>query len=184
MGTVGSACPTSSANTFSKCKMFPRNSRMKNRSMHLRTSLKTFLMPSYTSINHFVKIHEQKTIDITSLLLLLGRGAGVLCANSQRCIDSVIAFLKSGTQRKRQNAGFILSRMKNDAKFSHVPRDELFTAMDPYKLGIIEPGDDAVPLVKIVFALAAKTPYLNVVRHGLTRDYDMRSGVLVFPPIF
>ena len=122
--------------------------------------------------NHFVKVHEQKAIDITSLLLLLGRGAGVLCANNQRGIDSVITFLNSGTMLSRQNGGFILSQVKNDPKFSHVPQDELFTAMDPYKLGIIEPGDGAVPLIKIVFALAAKTPYLNVVRHGPTKDYN------------
>ena len=122
--------------------------------------------------NHFVKVHEQKAIDITSLLLLLGRGAGVLCANNQRSIDSVIPFLQDGTALSRQNGGFILVQMKNDTKFSNVPQDELFTVMDPYKLGILEPGDDAVPLIKIVFALAAKTPYLNVVRHGPTQDYD------------
>ncbi len=122
--------------------------------------------------NHFVKIHEQKTIDITSLLLLLGRGAGVLCANNQCSIDGVITFLESGTMLSCQNAGFILAQMKNDAKFSHLPQDELFTAMNAYKLGIIKPGDGAVPLIKIVFALAAKTPYLNVVRHGPTEDYN------------
>lgn len=122
--------------------------------------------------NHFVKLHEQKAIDITSLLLLLGRGAGVLCANNQRGIDCVIAFLKSGTTLSRQNGGFILAQMKNDATFSHVPEDELFTPMDPYELGILEPGDGAVPLIKIVFALAAKTPYLNVVRHGPTEGYN------------
>jgi hypothetical protein len=122
--------------------------------------------------NHFVKVHEQKAIDITSLLLLMGRGAGVLCANNQHSIDSVIPFLKSGATLGRRNGGFILVQMKNDAKFSHVPQDALFTAMDSYSLGILEPGDGAVPLIKIVFALAAKTPYLNVVRHRPTKDYD------------
>jgi len=122
--------------------------------------------------NHFIKVYEQEAIDNTSLLLLLGRGAGVLCANKQRSIDSVITFLESGTTLSRRNGGFILAQTKNDAIFSHVPQDALFTAMDPYDLGILEPGDGAVPLIKIVFALAAKTPYLNVVRHGPTKDYS------------
>jgi hypothetical protein len=43
--------------------------------------------------------------------------------------------------------------------------------MDLYDLGVLEEVDPAVPLIKIVFALAAKTPSLNVVRRGPTKDY-------------
>jgi hypothetical protein len=43
--------------------------------------------------------------------------------------------------------------------------------MDPYDLEILKEGDHAVPLIKIVFALAASDPSLNVVRHPPTKNY-------------
>ena len=121
--------------------------------------------------NHFVKLHEPNAIDIRSLLLLLGRGAGVLCANNQRGIDGVIAFLK-GTMLSLENGGSILFQIKNDPLFSHVPKQGPFTAMDPYEPEILELGDAAIPLIKIIFALAAEKPYLDVVRRGQTKDYN------------
>ena len=74
------------------------------------------------------------------------------------------------TALSRENSGFILAQMKSDFT-SDVPQDELFTAMDPYKLGIRESGDGAVPLIK-TFVSAAEKAYLNVVRHGPTKDYN------------
>jgi hypothetical protein len=38
--------------------------------------------------------HEYKAIDMTSLLLLQGRGAAVLCANNQTGIDTINVFLR------------------------------------------------------------------------------------------
>lgn len=122
--------------------------------------------------SHFIKVQEQKAIDIASLLLLLGRGAGVLCANNQRGVDGILAFLKNGITLMRRNGGAILIQAKNDVKYSHVPQHKLFTDMDPYDIGMLGTGDCAVPLIKIVFALAAKKPYLNVVRHEATEDYN------------
>ena len=58
--------------------------------------------------SHFVKVHEYKAIDITSLLLLQGRGAAVLCANNQTGIVAINVFLKDGTKLDRDNAGLIL----------------------------------------------------------------------------
>jgi len=122
--------------------------------------------------NHFVKVHEHKAIDLTSLLLLKGRGAGVLCANNQAGIDAVNIFLCNGTTLIRNNAGLILQQIKNDSKFTDQPEQKLFDAMDPYSLRILDANQPAVPLIKIVFALAAKKPRLDVVRYEPTEDYD------------
>ena len=43
--------------------------------------------------------------------------------------------------------------------------------MEPYDLGILEEGDPSVPLIKIVFALAARKPSLNVVWRAPTKEY-------------
>jgi len=124
---------------------------------------------AHLHFSHFVKVHEYRAIDIDSLLLLQGRGAAVLCANNQTAIDCINVFLKDGTKLVRENAGLAFCQVKNDPKFSMKPKT--FAAMDPYELGVLEDGDPAVPLIKIVFALAAKTASLNVVRRAPTNDY-------------
>ena len=122
--------------------------------------------------NHYIKVHEQKAIDIVSLLLLQGRGAAVLCADNQTGLDAVHVFLKEGTQLIWDNAGLVLSQIKNDPKYTNTPQTKLFDAMDPYDLGILGKRDAPVPLIKIIFALAAKTPCLNVICHLPTSEYD------------
>ena len=119
-------------------------------------------------LNHFIKVHD---VDITSLLLLQGRGAGVLCAHSQSGVDAIITFLNDDARLVRSNAGLILVQIKNNPQYSHLPHAKLFVAMDPFDLAIIKKGEDAVPLIKIIFALGAKTPYLNVKRHHPTAEY-------------
>ena len=122
--------------------------------------------------NHFIKLHDFTSINKESLLRLMTRGAGVLCANSQPSIDAATVFLKSGTKMTTDNFGVILYRFKNDASYSETPEPELFESMDPYDLGIVGEGDAAVPIIKIVFALAATTPSLHVERHDASEAYN------------
>ncbi|EDR09449.1 uncharacterized protein LACBIDRAFT_326243 [Laccaria bicolor S238N-H82] len=49
---------------------------------------------------------------------------------------------------------------------------KLFDAMDPYNLKILKDNDRAVPIIKIVFALAAKKPSLKVVRKNASASYQ------------
>jgi hypothetical protein len=120
---------------------------------------------------HFVKVHEYKAIDLTSLLLLKGRGAGILCANNQKGVDIISVFLKDGMKLERRNAGLILIQVKNDSAYSNNPQQKLFDAMDPYDLDILKDNDSAVPIIKIVFALAAKKPSLRVIRKNASSSY-------------
>jgi hypothetical protein len=66
-----------------------------------------------------------------SLLLLLGRGAAVLCANNQTGIDAILVFLRDGTNLVRRNAGLCLVQVKNDPKYSTKPQPKVFSAMEP-----------------------------------------------------
>jgi hypothetical protein len=95
--------------------------------------------------SHFVKVHEYKAIDLTSLLLLQGRGAAVLCANNQTGVDTINVFLKDGTTLVKTNSGLILGQIKNDAKYTTTPQQRLFDLMDPYALGILDKNDAAFP---------------------------------------
>jgi hypothetical protein len=71
----------------------------------------------------------------------------------------------------KDNAGLILHQIKNNLKYSTEPQQKLFDAMDPYDLEILEVDASAIPLIRIVFALAARTPSLNIVHHSPTKGY-------------
>lgn len=63
-----------------------------------------------------------------------------------------------------------------------MPKPKLFEPMNPYDLGILKEGDAPVPIIKVFFTLAAKTPRLHVIRHPLLPDgavvYDIWSAGL------
>jgi hypothetical protein len=120
--------------------------------------------------NHFVKLHNHKSVNKESLLLLMSRGAGILCANYHSLIDMIIVFLLSGTKLHTDYLGLILYQVKNDSKSTDEPQPGQFAAMDPYVTGILEAGNAAVPLIRI-FALAAEKPCLKVTRHPQSSSY-------------
>ena len=97
----------------------------------LHTLLKDF-PNGHLHFSHFVKVHEYRAIDMDSLLLLLGRGAAVLCANNQTGIDAILVFLREGTNLVRRNAGLCLIQVKNDPNYSTKPQPKVFSAMEPY----------------------------------------------------
>ena len=121
--------------------------------------------------SHFVKVHEHRAIALQALLLLQGRGAAVLYATNQIGVDAINVFLKDGTTLVRDNAGLVLQQIKTNSSYSNKPDQALFDAMNPYELGILKKGAPAIPLIKIVFALAEKTASLTVVRHDATTNY-------------
>ena len=123
--------------------------------------------------NHFVKFHDYSSVNKMKLLLLMTRGAGGLCSNNQHAIDTVNVFLRSGTRISVDNIGFIFCQVKNNPVYSQNPQQKFFDSMDPYNLGILEKTrDKPVPLIKIFFALAAKTASLHVTRRDPSPEYD------------
>jgi hypothetical protein len=122
--------------------------------------------------NHYIKVHECKVISAKNLLLLAGRGAAVLCATNQQAIDGINPFLRSGSLLSENNLGLILWQVKADKSFTHKPQPDMFCTMNPYRVEILKEGEAAVPIIKIIFALAAKQPSLNVIRHPPSADYN------------
>ena len=121
--------------------------------------------------NHFIKLHDFKSVNKESLLLLMTRGAGVLSADGQVSIDAANVFLISGTKVRTDNLGLILYQIKNNADYNDKPNPKLFDSMNPYDLKILAPEDKPIPLIRIFFALAAKTPSLHVTRHPPSSTY-------------
>ena len=112
------------------------------------------------------------------------RGAGVLCANSQASIDAANVFLISGTEFRTDNLGVILYQIKDNADCNDKAKPKLIDSMNHYDLEILEPGDEPIPIIRIFFALAAKTLSLHVTHHLLTAPSSMTIGGQVFLPSF
>ncbi|TDL24869.1 hypothetical protein BD410DRAFT_65329 [Rickenella mellea] len=119
------------------------------------------------NFNHFVKVNDFKTINQKFLWRLIARGAAVLCANCQAGIDFLIPYSYWDQQLGRYNVGVILVQVKNDMKFGGLPREYLFDAMDPIKLGIFDDnGKEPMPVIRIVAALASKDILLRNFKYG------------------
>ncbi|KAH7890673.1 hypothetical protein F5I97DRAFT_1826747 [Phlebopus sp. FC_14] len=123
-----------------------------------KTRLRKEFEDSKVYFNHFTKVHEQNVIDKRFLMRLMARGAAVLCANCQPGIDGIIPFLFRGDEISEDNIGAILFQVKNDQAYTHRPKVMLFEAMDPHYLGIR--ASSHIPVIRMVFALAATTPTL------------------------
>ncbi|KAF8336008.1 hypothetical protein F5887DRAFT_1063318 [Amanita rubescens] len=110
--------------------------------------------------NHFIKLLDFKSVDKKCLF----------GSNDPRCWLTV--FLKSGTKLAIDNLGLILYRISNDPHYTHIPEPKLFESMNPYDVGILKEGDAPVPVIRIIFALAAQTPSLHVIRHDPSPAYN------------
>ena len=117
---------------------------------------------------HFIKVHQHALVHVEYLMRLMARGAAVLCANGQPGVDGIIPFLFEGDEIKPDNIGVIMFQVKNDVKYTSFPRLNLFHAMDPFSVEILS-HPTRVPVIRIVFALAATTPTIRLPDYPITR---------------
>jgi len=126
------------------------------------SSLAKAFARSKVYFTHFIKVHEYAAVHVKYLMYLMARGAAVLCANGHPAVDGIIPFLVEGDEIRLDNIGIIMFQVKNDTKCYSLRRN-LFDAMDPRSLGILE--SDNIPVIRIVFALAEKTPSIELGRY-------------------
>lgn len=127
--------------------------------------------------NHFIKIHDFKVINRAFLWLLIARGAAVLCADNQGGIDVLLPFLYSDNKLQQDNVSGIFIQVKNDKTFSSTPNLFLFDAMNPYFLGFFNMDEQKpVPIIRMVFALAAKEACVKAVEDAPVRKNPARGA--------
>jgi len=131
------------------------------------SSLADTFKDSKVYFTHFVKVHQQALIHVEYLMRLMARGAALLCAGGQPAVDGIIPFLFKGDEIRSDNIGVIMFQVTNDVKYSNSPQLNLFDAMDPCSLGILRSPAN-VPVIRIVFALAAEAPSLTLVESSCT----------------
>ncbi|KAG6825553.1 hypothetical protein H0H92_003306 [Tricholoma furcatifolium] len=130
---------------------------------HSRKNFGEIFADTKMYFNHFVKVHAMACIHHERLYPALLRNAAILCANSQKGIDGLVPFLWRPDRDSRYQIGGILFQSKNERTYTrdYPPKSRrlLFDAMDPFKLKVISNNDKIpVPIVRIVFALAAESP--------------------------
>ncbi|KAF8548005.1 hypothetical protein OG21DRAFT_815789 [Imleria badia] len=137
----------------------------------LESSFADTFNDSKVYFTHFVKVHEEGILQVEFLMRLMLRGAAILCPNGPGGVDGIIPFLLAGEEIKSDNIGVIMFQVTNDALYTHIPMADLFDAMNPRSLGVVCPSAD-IPVIRIVFALAATTPSLALVHHELTNETE------------
>ncbi len=118
--------------------------------------------------NHFIKVHQHSVIRRKYLAALISRGAAILCGNCQPGVDGVIPFVFEGDHLEADKIGVILWQSKLDKSYTNDPDYSLFDKMDPIRLKIFD-GEESIPVIRIVFALAARTSSVQVLPENKER---------------
>jgi hypothetical protein len=82
-------------------------------------------------------------------------------------VDIIVPFLYWDSILRRENVSAFFIQGKNNEKFQETPRLHLFDRMNPCEnsLGFFDPKEShPVPVIRMVFALASKTPCVTVVK--------------------
>ncbi|KAK0504698.1 hypothetical protein EDD18DRAFT_1125991 [Armillaria luteobubalina] len=133
---------------------------------HLPLQFNVAFANAKVSFNHVIKIHQWKLLNRHLLPGFIARAAAILCANNQSGVDMVYPYLYYDDMLCVWNVGFILVQVKNDPSYTNEPMAKLFDLMDPFALGLFEKDQPTVPIIRMVFALAAPKASVTQVRYG------------------
>lgn len=142
-------------------KMLPTYLSQSNQDLSLGQSFDR----SKVYFNHFARIHSSTVLNQKYLPGFVRRGAAILCVAGQAAVDLCIPFIHKDDQPlTEENIGMIYVQVKNSGRYGAKPHLNLFAAMDPYALGVLD-GDSAsrAPIVRLVFALAAAESVAKVI---------------------
>ncbi|VDB88491.1 unnamed protein product [Peniophora sp. CBMAI 1063] len=132
--------------------------------------LKSAFADIHLHFNHFIR-RNSVDIDIDQLFGFVLRNAALLGANAQPGFDILLP-LCHGRSLSRSSLSWILVQLKNDPDYSAENSDSLFDHMDPVMLGLVKRGEVLrTPMIRIVMALAGKTPALKCVKRHRTADF-------------
>jgi len=64
-------------------------------------------------LNHWIKFHQHRTFNITSILGMISREGGILCGNGMPSIDFILGYLCCGGTLSCHHIGAFLGQIKN-----------------------------------------------------------------------
>ena len=129
--------------------------------------------------NHFVKLRDRKIINRKFLWGLIARGAAAQCADYQYGMDVIVPFLYQDSILRRENVSAFLIQSKNDGTYQAMPHLDLFDRMNPChdSVGLFDVDEsDTLPVIRMVFALASKTPCVTVIKPAERQQPQRKNG--------
>ncbi|KAF5366321.1 hypothetical protein D9757_012918 [Collybiopsis confluens] len=140
------------------------------------TTLESAFCKIQLHFNHFVKRQQQDHLSDEVLRGFIARCAAVMGANNQSGFDLVAPTIM-GDELSKSSQGFIMWQVKNDESYTAKIQTELFDKMNPVRMGFLRKKERlATPIIRIVFALAGKTPairYVQTQNEGNFTSYDI-----------
>ena len=106
--------------------------------------------------NHVIKVEKDTMFSADHLWKFITRGAMIMCSNNQEGIDIVIPICHTQQVLSRHSVTAILVQVKNSERYQIKIHKSLFDRMDPISLGLFPNKVDPKPVIRIVFALAAR----------------------------
>jgi hypothetical protein len=132
---------------------------------HNKTFAETF-KDAHLYITHFIKVYDYESLSAEFLLKCIVRGVAIVCADNQRGVDMVLPMLYKDSLLKIENITCILKQSKNDPTFSTKPQRYLYDAMNPITLRILNESTTPPPVIRMVYALAARESVVCVSMPG------------------
>lgn len=128
--------------------------------------------------NHFIKRQEQDHFDEEAMRGLLARSAAIVGAHRQSTFDFLFPTARGRrTVVAKTTTGLILAQVKFNTKYSDTIDTTLFDGMNPFRMGFIDENETLeTPIIRIVFAMAAKKPsvqYVTTQKPGKFTSYDI-----------
>ena len=127
---------------------------------------------SWVYFNHCIKASDLDVVNQKGLLRIMSRGGILICANSMRAVDLIIPVTFKGTALRPDNITAVLIQVKNDRSFTDKMRTPLFAAMDPIDLGLFAGPSTALPVIRMVFALASPRPLVDIPAQGRRNKFS------------
>lgn len=111
--------------------------------------------------NHFIKPQKWQLLARQYLTLYMARGAAALGANCQPGFDAVYPYLYDTIKFDPKKVGFIIVQVKNDSNPYRSTADDIFSAMDPFRCGLLndsdlEDGAFPIPIIRFLFSLSSE----------------------------
>lgn len=132
---------------------------------------------SYVYVTHFIKVYDYSVLTDSFIMALAARGVAILCADNQAGVDMILPMVYEGTILRRTNITVIMIQSKNDVKFSTTPHQYLFHLMNPFTLGTFNKQEDNPrPVIRMVYALTARKPIVQVMERGRPRSELAAKG--------
>ena len=106
--------------------------------------------------NHVIRIQDDTLTNAEYLWSFITRGAMIICAHNQACVDIVIPLCLKTERLSRETVSAILIQVKNSSRYGNKVTTKLFDNLCPFRVGLFDEGSTPRPVIRMMCALASQ----------------------------